>query len=143
MRYRPWLVPLFVAAIATPSPGQDDPWMAANRDRLLALYTHLHTHPELSFKETNTAARVAEELRSAGAEVTTGVGKLGVVGVLKNGPGKTGLVRSDLDALPATEGTGLPYASKATAKGGRGNTGGGMQRPGHDDHTTCRGGVAP
>src|SRR4051794_36663631 len=142
MRYRPWLVPLFVAAIASPSPGQDDPWMAANRDRLLALYTHLHTHPELSFKETNTAARVAEELRSAGAEVTTGVGKLGVVGVLKNGPGKTVLVRSDLDALPVTEATGLPYASKVTTKDDEGNTVGVMHACGHDIHMTCLVGVA-
>lgn len=67
---------------------------------LFDLYKHLHTHPELSFQEEKTAARVAEELRTAGFEVTTGVGKYGVVGVLRNGSGPTVLVRTDMDALP-------------------------------------------
>ena len=111
-------------------------------DRLLDLYKHLHTHPELSFKETQTAARVAEELRDAGADVTSGVGKLGVVGVIKNGPGKTVLVRTDLDALPVTEATGLPYASKITTKDDEGNTVGVMHACGHDIHMTCLVGVA-
>lgn len=80
--------------------------------KLEALYQHLHSHPELSLKEEKTSARIAEELRSAGLEVTTGVGGFGVVGVLKNGSGPTVLVRADMDALPVTEATGLPYASR-------------------------------
>lgn len=124
------------------SAAAQDPWTAANRDRLLALYQHLHTHPELSFREVATSAKIADELRAAGAEVTTGVGRLGVVGVMKNGPGKTVLVRSDLDALPVTEATGLPYASKATTKDDEGNAVGVMHACGHDIHMTCLVGVA-
>src|SRR5436305_1491608 len=64
---------------------------------LLDLYKHLHTHPELSFMEEKTSARVAEELQKAGYEITTGVGKYGVVGVLRNGTGPAVLVRTDMD----------------------------------------------
>ena len=64
------------------------------------LYKHLHTHPELSYQEVETAARIADELEKAGAKVTTGVGKHGVVGVVENGPGPVVLVRTDMDALP-------------------------------------------
>ena len=83
---------------------------------LFELYKHLHANPELSFQEEKTSARVAEELKRAGYEVTTGVGKFGVVAVMKNGAGPTVLVRSDLDGLPVKEQTGLLYASKATTK---------------------------
>ena len=82
-----------------------------------ALYRHLHAHPELSFQETATAALLAERLRGLGFEVTTGVGKTGLVGVLRNGPGPTLLLRSDMDVLPVAEATGLPYASSATGRG--------------------------
>src|SRR6185312_5244264 len=101
----------------------DDPgdWFDKHEGEFVALYRHLHGHPELSFKEVATAARIAEELKKAGVEVTTGVGKLGVVGVLKNGKGPVVLVRSDLDALPVTEATGLPFASKVTAPDDSGN----------------------
>src|SRR5437870_2997534 len=67
---------------------------------LFELYKHLHRHPELSFAEEKTSARVAEELRKAGYEVTTSVGKHGVVALLRNGNGPTVLVRTDMDALP-------------------------------------------
>ena len=67
-----------------------------------ALYKHLHSHPELSFHEEQTAARLAKELRSLGFEVTEKVGGHGIVGVFKNGPGPTVLVRTDMDALPVT-----------------------------------------
>ena len=119
-----------------------DPWMAAHIDELDALYKHLHTHPELSFQEHETARRIAAELGKAGADVTSGVGKLGVVGVLKNGPGPVLLVRTDMDALPVTEETGLPYASqqKATDKAGR--LVGVMHACGHDVHMTCFVGTA-
>ncbi len=133
-----------VAALSAPTrtgASEDDPWIAANLGRLVELYTHLHGHPELSFKEVQTAETIAKELRELGAEVTTGVGKLGVVGVLKNGPGKTVLVRSDLDALPVTESTGLSYSSKVTTKDDEGNTVGVMHACGHDMHMTCLVGV--
>src|SRR5215471_10240313 len=78
---------------------------------LFEFYKDLHGHPELSFHEERSAAHVAEELRKAGYEVTTGIGKYGVVAVLRNGNGSTVLVRSDLDGLPVKEQTGLPNAS--------------------------------
>ncbi len=113
-----------------------DPWLDAHEAELIGLYKHLHTHPELSYKEVATAARIAEELSKAGAEVTTQVGKTGVVGVLRNGKGPTVLVRTDLDALPVTERTELPYASKATTPGDDGNPVGVMHACGHDIHMT-------
>jgi amidohydrolase len=109
---------------------------------LFELYRHLHSHPELSFQETESAARVAEELRKAGCEVTTGVGKMGVVGLLRNGAGPTVLVRSDLDALPVKEQTGLAYASTMTAKNIHGETVSVMHACGHDIHMTCLVGTA-
>src|SRR3954453_6714699 len=101
---------------AVDAPAEGEPGIGAHLDELVGLYRHLHSHPELSFQEEETARRVAEELRKAGAEVTTGVGKQGVVGVLRNGDGPTVLVRSDLDALPVVEETGLEYASKVKVK---------------------------
>src|SRR6202158_5089946 len=84
--------------------------------QLDALYLDLHQTPELSGRETKTAAKLAERLRQLGYEVTTGVGGTGVVGVLRNGKGPTVLLRTELDALPVEEKTGLPFASKVTAK---------------------------
>ena len=131
------LVLAAVLAIGT-SVRAHDPgeWFDEHRAEFLDLYRHLHAHPELSYQEVATAARIAEELKRAGAEVTTGVGKLGVVGVLKNGQGPTILVRTDLDALPVTEATGLPFASKATAPDDAGNPVGVMHACGHDIHMT-------
>ena len=119
-----------------------DAWFDGHRDELIGLYKHLHAHPELSYHEVATAARVAEELKKAGAEVTTHVGKLGVVGVLRNGTGPTVLVRSDLDALPVTEATGLEYASKVTVPGDDGTPVGVMHACGHDVHMTSLVGTA-
>ncbi|MFO0936990.1 MAG: hypothetical protein U0798_10805, partial [Gemmataceae bacterium] len=99
---------------------------------LLALYTHLHTHPELSLREEKTSQRIAEELRKLGFDVTEKVGGFGVVGVFKNGTGPTVLVRTDTDALPVTEKTGLPYASKVRTKDKAGNDVGVMHACGHD-----------
>ena len=90
--------------------------LAQEYPSLFELYKHLHSHPELSFQEVQSAARVADELRKAGCEVTTGIGKHGVVGVMRNGAGPTVLLRADMDALPVKEQTGLPYASTVTAK---------------------------
>jgi amidohydrolase len=123
-------------------PSSLDGWMAAQGARLLELYTQLHTHPELSFQEVETSKRIAEELRKTGAAVTTGVGKLGVVGVLKNGTGPVVLVRTDMDALPVTEDTGLPYASKVKTRDKAGREVGVMHACGHDIHMTCFAGTA-
>ncbi len=120
----------------------DDPWFAANVEKLVPLYEHLHANPELSFKEVNTSKTIASELAAAGCEVTANVGQNGVVAVLKNGKGPTVLVRSDLDALPVTEITGAAYASKVTTKDDEGKTVGVMHACGHDIHMTCLVGTA-
>jgi amidohydrolase len=111
-------------------------WVDENLDDLVALYTHFHTHPELSYQEEQTAARLAKELEAVGCEVTTSVGGHGVVGILKNGEGQTLMLRCDLDALPVTEETGLEYASKATAINEDGVEVGVMHACGHDVHIT-------
>ncbi len=99
---------------------------------LRALFEHLHRHPELSFLEVQTAARVAGELRAAGAEVTEGVGGTGVVGIVENGEGPTVLVRADMDGLPMKEESGLPYASVATQVNRAGQEVPVMHACGHD-----------
>ncbi|GAB1377171.1 M20 aminoacylase family protein [Pararhodobacter aggregans] len=101
---------------------------------LTAIRRDLHEHPELGFQETRTAGIVAAELERLGIAVTTGIGKTGVVGVLKgNRPGRTIGVRADMDALPIHEQTNLPYASK---------TPGVMHACGHDAHTAMLLGAA-
>src|SRR5436305_2942729 len=81
--------------------------------KLDALYKDIHAHPELAFAEVRTAAKLAAEMRALGFEVTEQVGKTGLVAIYHNGPGPTVMVRTELDALPLEEKTGLPYASKA------------------------------
>ena len=117
---------------------------------LLAIYKDIHTHPELSMHEERSAAIVARELKAAGCEVTERVGKyekpgatcFGVVGVMKNGAGPTVLVRTDLDALPVHEDTGLPYASTVTTKNEEGKEVPVMHACGHDAHMSMFIGVA-
>lgn len=109
---------------------------------LQTLYTQLHSHPELSTFESETAARLAQELKKIGFEVTTGVGGHGIVGILKNGPGPIVMVRTDLDALPVSEQTGLPYASKVRARDKHGNDVPVMHACGHDMHMTVWVGTA-
>lgn len=104
------------------------------------LYRHLHAHPELSSHETETAAEVARRLGEFGYDVQQVGG--GVVGVLANGPGSTVLTRADMDALPVTEQTGLPYASTVTAVDESGATVGVSHACGHDAHVTCLLGAA-
>jgi hippurate hydrolase len=128
-------------AVATPA-SPDARWVEAAYPSLADLYKHLHTHPELSLDETETAARLAAELRKLGAEVIEGIGKTGVVGLLKNGDGPVIMIRTDMDALPVTEATGLPYASKVMTKDPEGNTVGVMHACGHDIHMTCLIGTA-
>ncbi|MEY2526697.1 MAG: hypothetical protein QOE73_1468, partial [Verrucomicrobiota bacterium] len=112
---------------------------------LLAIYKDLHSHPELSTREEKTAAVVAKELRAAGCEVTENFGKYdnpnlkcyGVIGIMKNGTGPTVMVRTDLDALPVEEDTGLPYASKVTTKADDGREVHVMHACGHDAHMSA------
>jgi amidohydrolase len=111
---------------------------------LLAVYKDLHAHPELSQHEERTSAMLAEELRKAGYTVTEHVGRYadgsaarGIVAILKNGAGSTVLVRTDMDALPVEEKTGLPYASRIHTKDDSGATVGVMHACGHDLHMTC------
>ncbi len=109
---------------------------------LVALYKDLHANPELSLHEEQTAARVAKELRNAGFEVTEKVGGHGLVGVLKNGDGPVILMRTDLDALPVKEQTGVPYASTKIAKDDLGREVSVMHACGHDIHMSCFVGTA-
>jgi len=106
------------------------------------VYKDLHAHPELSFRESKTATLVASKLKDFGYEVVDGVGRTGVVGVLRNGEGQTVLARADMDALPVRENTGLPYASTVTAVDDAGNTVGVAHACGHDAHVTCLLGAA-
>src|SRR6516162_2003268 len=109
-----------------------------NLDGLLsdleAFYKDVHSHPELSMQETRTAGLAADRLRAAGYEVTAGVGKTGVVGLLRNGDGPIVMLRADMDALPIEEATGLPYASKVKMKDREGNTVPVGHMCGHDMH---------
>jgi len=118
----------------------------ANVNELLpdleALYKDIHAHPELSMQETRTAGIAADRLEKAGYQVTRGVGKTGVVGLLRNGEGPTVMLRADMDALPIAEDTGLPYASKVTATDAQGNTVPVGHMCGHDMHVTWLAGAA-
>ena len=109
---------------------------------LEALYKDIHSHPELSMQEKRTAQMAAQHLRAAGFDVTTGMGKTGVVGVLSNGEGPTIMLRADMDALPVHEATGLPYASTVTATDDEGKTVPVMHACGHDMHVTWLTGAA-
>ncbi len=109
---------------------------------LVALYKDLHTHPELAFQETRSAALMAAEARSAGFTVTEKVGGTGVVAVMVNGKGPTLLIRADMDGLPVKEATGLPYASAALGKAPDGSDTPVMHACGHDIHMTVWAGTA-
>ena len=114
----------------------------AETPKVIAWRRDLHANPELGFSETRTAALVAEHLRSLGLEVRTGVGRTGVVGVLRGGrPGKTVALRADMDALPVLEATGLPFASTATGTY-MGNTVPVAHACGHDAHIAMLMGAA-
>src|SRR5439155_957868 len=132
-------IPVSALALAQQTPQS---LADAELPSLLTIYKDIHTRPELSGYEERTAALVAKELRAAGCQVTEHVGKYensklkgyGVVGVMKNGDGPTVLVRTDMDALPVEEDTGLPYASKVVAKNDEGKDVHVMHACGHDAH---------
>ncbi|SFV16094.1 amidohydrolase [Pseudoduganella namucuonensis] len=109
---------------------------------LAPLFDYFHRNPELSFMETKTAARLAQELRAAGFQVTERVGGTGVVAIMKNGPGPMVMMRADMDGLPVEEKSGLPNASKVTQKDREGNLFPVMHACGHDVHITSLVGTA-
>jgi amidohydrolase len=114
----------------------------ADASRLTAIFKDLHQHPEIAFTETRTAAIVAKELKALGFAVTERIGKTGVVGVLKNGPGPVVWFRADMDANAVREATGLPYAAKAKQKLADGSEIDVMHACGHDAHVTWLLGLA-
>ncbi len=129
------------ALVVTPQASASDPGIreriAADMPGLLTIYRDLHANPELSFQEHRSAGIMAAAARKAGFTVTEGVGKTGVVAVLKNGPGPVVLIRADMDGLPVIEQTGLPFASKARGTSTAGVETGIMHACGHDTHMTA------
>jgi hippurate hydrolase len=147
MKISPFLV-LFMSIAWTAAFGQQSTVGQAAESELpslLSIYKDVHSHPELSTQEEQTAALVAKELRAVGCDVTEHFGKYddpklkcyGVVGVMKNGEGPLVLVRTDLDALPVEEETGLLYASKVTTKDNAGKDVHVMHACGHDVHVAA------
>lgn len=130
-----------VSALAT---AQDNLYKSVELiyPELEAMYQDLHANPELSFQEKETSAKLAKWLVDNDFDVTHNVGGYGVVGVLRNGEGKTVLVRTDMDALPIKEETGLSCASNVQAIDDYGNTVPVMHACGHDVHMTVWSGVA-
>jgi amidohydrolase len=114
----------------------------ADTQRLETIFKDIHQNPELSFMEVRTAAIVAKELKTLGYEVMTGIGKTGVVGILKNGEGPIVMYRADMDCNAVKETTGLPYASTKTVKNNDGIEVPVMHACGHDLHVTWMLGVA-
>lgn len=144
------VLPLLLLATVLPVSAQElKTFVNGQVSSLVDIYKDLHSHPELSHQEVRTAALVAGELRNAGYTVTEHVGKYpdgsqanGIVAVLENGAGPRLLIRSDLDALPVIEDTGLPYASHVRAKNPAGQEVGVMHACGHDIHMTTLIGAA-
>lgn len=121
--------------LAAPAQAEDlRDAVAADLPELVTLYQDLHANPELSFQEFETAKKLAARARALGFEVTEGVGKTGVVAVMKNGDGPTVMLRADMDGLPVIEQTGLPYASTRRAVPATGIETGVMHACGHDTH---------
>src|SRR4030088_1682282 len=151
------ILPLLCRAVALGAGGsifvsvsvsaQQSPQTVADAElpSLFSIYKDIHSHPELSGREERTSQIVAKKLRAVGCEVTDHLGKYsrpefkgyGVVGVMKNGPGPTVLVRTDMDALPVEEPTGLPYASTVTTKNDKGDEVHVMHACGHDAHMSA------
>jgi hippurate hydrolase len=133
------LVGPFSVLLAADKPGPELAKKVAalvdqDESRLVEIFKQLHANPELGFQEVKTAALVAQEFKAHGYETHTGIGKTGVVGILKNGSGPVIMFRSDMDALPVLEETGLPYASRATGQGAGGSLVPVMHACGHDAH---------
>jgi len=129
-----------VHAASLPAPFASQ--LDAAYPKLAAFYQDLHANPELGFNEHRTAAKLAEQAKALGFEVTTGVGGTGVVAILKNGPGPTVMLRTEMDALPVLEKTGLPFASKVSTTNAAGDTVPVMHACGHDLHMAAWYGTA-
>jgi hippurate hydrolase len=141
------LTALTLGAAITAFPVWADERLAADVERdyranLEQLFIHFHQNPELSFKETKTAARMAEELRRLGVAVTERVGRTGVVGIVRNGQGPAVLIRADMDGLPLVERSGLAYASTQRQVDVDGIEQPVMHACGHDTHITALIGTA-
>jgi hippurate hydrolase len=132
-------------ATAAPTPeliGRVSSVIEADAPRLTAIFKDLHQHPEIAFTETRTAGVVARELKALGFEVTTGIGKTGVVGVFRNGPGPTLWFRGDIDSNSVKEATGLPWAATQPQRLPDGSEIPVMHACGHDAHVTWLLGLA-
>jgi hippurate hydrolase len=130
------------AAHGAALPAPFDQQLNAIYPSVETLYQDLHRNPELGFNEHQTAKKLAERAKALGYDVTTGVGGTGVVAILKNGPGPTVMLRTELDALPVQEKTNLPFASKVTTKNAAGDTVPVMHACGHDLHMSAWYGTA-
>ncbi len=145
---RKWMIAasLLALALSAPAQAQDRALhkaVAADyRANLAALFDHFHQNPELSGREVNTSARMAQELRALGYEVTTGVGGTGVVAILRNGPGPTVMLRADMDGLPLEERSGVPNPSHVRQTDMAGVEQPVMHACGHDVHITAMVGTA-
>ena len=137
-RTLPILILVLLGAYSSPAdqPSNTASWIDKQLPSMLETYRWLHLHPEVSYEERETAAFIAQIWRDCGYDVTTDVGGHGVVGILKNGAGATLMLRCDLDALPVTEQTQLPFASTKTIELPGGATAGVMHACGHDAHMT-------
>ena len=122
--------------------GPEQKEVNAVYSRSYALYVDLHENPELSSHEMQTAAKLASRFRDLGYDVTEHVGGTGIVAIMKNGAGPTVMLRTELDALPVEEKTGLPYASKVQAKDPAGHDVPVMHACGHDLHMAAIVGTA-
>ncbi len=134
-----WLL-IGAAALSLSTPARADDLrddLAADMPALMELYRDLHAHPELSFQETETAAKLAGRMRALGFDVTEGVGQTGLVAVMRNGEGPTVLIRADMDGLPVTEQTGLAFASTVRGVSEAGVESGVMHACAHDTHMTA------
>ncbi len=123
-------------------PGETTAWIDSQLPNLLEIYHWLHQNPEVSFQEEQTAAKIAELWEADGFKVTTNVGGHGIVGLMENGPGPVVMLRTDLDALPVTEQTQLPFASTKRVELPGGGSAGVMHACGHDVHMTNMVGTA-
>jgi amidohydrolase len=141
-----FLVVLAHAALAAQSTSRGTSPLLAEVDAVYpdieTLYKDLHKNPELGFQEIQTASKLAARMKALGFDVTTGIGKTGIVAVMKNGAGPTVMLRTELDALPVAEKTGLPFASSVTTKNAAGQLVPVMHACGHDIHMSAWAGTA-
>jgi hippurate hydrolase len=145
LNYSGFLAMLSLIVLSSGAPAQNTPLdkqVNSVFPDAQTLYLDLHQHPELSSHETRTAAELAGKLRELGYEITEHIGGTGIVAIMKNGPGPTVMLRTELDALPVEEKTGLPYASKARAKDDNGRDVPVMHACGHDIHMASLWGTA-